>query len=71
MDKKTKSTPMIQILDRLRSYGEFVVRIFGDKIILNTPVERWPTCDCFISFFSTGKFSGLFVDVDYLTLILI
>ena len=56
MDKKTRSKPMTQILDRLRAYGEFVVVIFGDALLLDesTPVEEWPVCDCLCSFSSKG-----------------
>lgn len=31
MDKKTKSPPMKQILDRLRAYGEFDIVVFGNQ----------------------------------------
>lgn len=31
MDKKTRSKPMTQILDRLRAYGEFDIVLFGEK----------------------------------------
>jgi len=56
MDKKTKATPMTQILDRLRSYGEFEIIVFGNKLILDdeVPVEDWPLCDCLICFHSSG-----------------
>ncbi|CAM9999832.1 unnamed protein product, partial [Laminaria digitata] len=30
------------------------VIVFGDKCILEDPVEDWPMCDCIIAFFSTG-----------------
>ncbi|KAJ1698381.1 hypothetical protein LUZ63_006893 [Rhynchospora breviuscula] len=54
MEKKAVSAPMEQILDRLRSFGEFEIIYFGDKVILEEPVERWPICDCLIAFYSTG-----------------
>ncbi|KAK4783978.1 hypothetical protein SAY86_018346 [Trapa natans] len=54
LEKKAFSAPMGQILDRLRAFGEFEVVIFGDKLILEDPVERWPLCDCLIAFYSTG-----------------
>lgn len=56
MDKKTRSKPMTQILDRLRAYGEFQIIIFGDKLILDDtiPVSEWPIVHCLISFTSKG-----------------
>ncbi|XP_031381093.1 inositol hexakisphosphate and diphosphoinositol-pentakisphosphate kinase VIP2-like isoform X1 [Punica granatum] len=54
LEKKAFSAPMGQILDRLQAFGEFEVVIFGDKVILEDPVESWPTCDCLIAFYSNG-----------------
>ncbi|GMH30492.1 hypothetical protein Nepgr_032335 [Nepenthes gracilis] len=54
MDKKASAAPMGHILDRLKSFGEFEIMIFGDKVILHDPVESWPICDCLIAFYSTG-----------------
>ena len=54
MDKKTHAKPMQSLFQRLPP-EEFEVRIFGDDVILNQPVEEWPLCDCLIAFFS-GKF---------------
>ncbi|KAK9090611.1 hypothetical protein Sjap_023788 [Stephania japonica] len=60
MEKKVKcgsdavSGPMKQILDRLQAFGEFVNIYFGDKVILEDPVESWPICDCLIAFHSSG-----------------
>ncbi|XP_027076108.1 inositol hexakisphosphate and diphosphoinositol-pentakisphosphate kinase VIP2-like isoform X3 [Coffea arabica] len=60
MEKKVKcgseafSGPMLQILDRLQAFGEFEIVHFGDKVILEDPVERWPICDCLIAFYSSG-----------------
>lgn len=41
MDKKTRSKPMTQILDRLRAYGEFLIIVFGESLLLDEsiPIE--------------------------------
>ncbi|KAL3813340.1 hypothetical protein ACJIZ3_014608 [Penstemon smallii] len=60
MEKKVKcgseafSAPMLEILERLESFGEFEILYFGDKVILEEPIERWPICECLIAFYSTG-----------------
>ncbi|CAH9088859.1 unnamed protein product [Cuscuta epithymum] len=54
MEKKVFSAPMGHILDRLQSFGEFEVLHFGDNVILESPIESWPICDCLIAFHSTG-----------------
>ncbi|KAL8124465.1 hypothetical protein AgCh_012202 [Apium graveolens] len=54
MEKKVFSGPMGQILDRLQAFGEFKIIHFGDKVILEEPIERWPICDCLIAFYSSG-----------------
>ncbi|PAN28180.1 hypothetical protein PAHAL_5G136600 [Panicum hallii] len=54
MQKKVSCSPMEQILERLRAFGEFEIIIFGDKVILQDPIESWPLCDCLIAFYSSG-----------------
>ena len=56
MDKKTRSKPMTQILDRLRAYGEFIIVMMGDALLLDESrgVHDWPAVDCLISFSSKG-----------------
>ncbi|SOV09832.1 probable VIP1 - actin cytoskeleton organization and biogenesis-related protein [Ustilago sp. UG-2017a] len=54
MDRKARSKPMQNILNRLISTKEFDVTIFGEKVILDEPVHDWPIVDVLISFFSTG-----------------
>ncbi|XP_057770607.1 inositol hexakisphosphate and diphosphoinositol-pentakisphosphate kinase VIP2-like isoform X1 [Salvia miltiorrhiza] len=60
MEKKVKcgseasSAPMLEILERLEAFGEFEIVYFGDKVILEEPIERWPICECLIAFHSTG-----------------
>ncbi|KAF8766151.1 hypothetical protein HU200_007649 [Digitaria exilis] len=54
MEKKVSCSPMEQILERLRAFGEFEIIIFGDEVILQDPVESWPLCDCLIAFYSSG-----------------
>ncbi|KAL1205942.1 Inositol hexakisphosphate and diphosphoinositol-pentakisphosphate kinase VIP2 [Cardamine amara subsp. amara] len=54
MEKKVFSAPMGQIMDRIQAFGEFEIIHFGDKVILDDPVESWPICDCLIAFHSSG-----------------
>ncbi|XP_056599934.1 inositol hexakisphosphate and diphosphoinositol-pentakisphosphate kinase 2 isoform X3 [Triplophysa dalaica] len=54
MMKKSKSKPMTQILERLCKFEYITVVIFPEDVILNDPVEKWPLCDCLISFHSKG-----------------
>ncbi|XP_041795804.1 inositol hexakisphosphate and diphosphoinositol-pentakisphosphate kinase 2 isoform X6 [Chelmon rostratus] len=54
MTKKSKSKPMTQILERLCKFDYITVVIFPEEVILEEPVEKWPLCDCLISFHSKG-----------------
>ncbi|XP_047451733.1 inositol hexakisphosphate and diphosphoinositol-pentakisphosphate kinase 2 isoform X3 [Mugil cephalus] len=54
MMKKSKSKPMTQILERLCKFDYIDVVIFPEEVILEQPVEKWPLCDCLISFHSKG-----------------
>ncbi|KAG7271749.1 hypothetical protein CRUP_032652 [Coryphaenoides rupestris] len=54
MMKKSKSKPMTQILERLCKFEFITVVIFPEEAILNEAVEKWPLCDCLISFHSKG-----------------
>ncbi|XP_032367950.1 inositol hexakisphosphate and diphosphoinositol-pentakisphosphate kinase 2 isoform X9 [Etheostoma spectabile] len=54
MMKKSKSKPMTQILERLCKFEYITVVIFPEDAILNEPVDKWPLCDCLISFHSKG-----------------
>lgn len=56
MMKKSKSKPMTQILERLCRFEYITVVIFPEDVILNEPVDKWPLCDCLISFHSKGMF---------------
>lgn len=53
MDKKARSKPMAEILSRLDE-TLFEVVFFGDKAILESPVEEWPICEVLIAFYSKG-----------------
>lgn len=55
MMKKSKSKPMTEILERLCKFDYINMVIFPEEVILEEPVEKWPLCDCLISFHSKGK----------------
>ena len=54
MDKKARSKAMLEILTRMEKFVEFEIIVFGDDVILNQPVERWPKVDALLSWFSDG-----------------
>ncbi|XP_052863923.1 inositol hexakisphosphate and diphosphoinositol-pentakisphosphate kinase isoform X5 [Anopheles cruzii] len=54
MSKKSQSKPMKEILTRLQEFEYIRMVVLGEEIILNEPVDRWPQCDCLISFHSKG-----------------
>ncbi|XP_040826140.1 inositol hexakisphosphate and diphosphoinositol-pentakisphosphate kinase 1 isoform X3 [Ochotona curzoniae] len=58
MTKKSKSKPMTQILERLCRFDYLTVIILGEDVILNEPVENWPSCHCLISFHSKANVFG-------------
>ncbi|XP_042884198.1 inositol hexakisphosphate and diphosphoinositol-pentakisphosphate kinase 2-like isoform X2 [Penaeus japonicus] len=54
MEKKSRSKPMKEILSRLEEFEFLRPVIFPEEVILKEPVEKWPICDCLISFHSKG-----------------
>ncbi|XP_071034280.1 inositol hexakisphosphate and diphosphoinositol-pentakisphosphate kinase isoform X5 [Parasteatoda tepidariorum] len=54
MSKKSQSKPMKEILTRLEEFEYLKTVVFPEEVILNEPVEKWPLCDCLISFHSKG-----------------
>lgn len=55
MTKKSNSKPMTEILERLCKFDYIDVVVFPEDVILEEPVEKWPLCDCLISFHSKGR----------------
>ena len=45
---------MMNILSRMREHDYVEIIMFSDDVILNSPIEHWPVCDCLIAFFSKG-----------------
>ncbi|XP_055948805.1 inositol hexakisphosphate and diphosphoinositol-pentakisphosphate kinase-like isoform X3 [Argiope bruennichi] len=54
MEKKSQSKPMKEILTRLEEFEYLKTVVIPEDVILNEPVEKWPICDCLISFHSKG-----------------
>ena len=46
---------MGEIVKRIKMFDFVEVEIFDENQILNDPVEKWPLCDCLISFHSKVK----------------
>eukprot|EP01063_Lacrimia_lanifica_P034843 TRINITY_DN6533_c0_g2_i1.p1 TRINITY_DN6533_c0_g2~~TRINITY_DN6533_c0_g2_i1.p1 ORF type:complete len:847 (+),score=377.97 TRINITY_DN6533_c0_g2_i1:43-2583(+) len=53
-DKKQKSQPMQEFLNRIRASGNFDITCFPENMIQDAPVDDWPKVDCCIPFFSAG-----------------
>ncbi|XP_033823768.1 inositol hexakisphosphate and diphosphoinositol-pentakisphosphate kinase 1 isoform X4 [Periophthalmus magnuspinnatus] len=54
MTKKSRSKPMVQILERLCRFDFIQVTVFPEDVILEQPPENWPLCDVLVSFHSKG-----------------
>ncbi|KDN43793.1 hypothetical protein K437DRAFT_274814 [Tilletiaria anomala UBC 951] len=56
MDRKARSKPMQNILNRMLANKDLDIQIiiFGDKALVDDPPSAWPIVDVLISFFSTG-----------------
>ncbi|XP_055012016.1 inositol hexakisphosphate and diphosphoinositol-pentakisphosphate kinase 2 isoform X4 [Boleophthalmus pectinirostris] len=54
MTKKSRSKPMVQILERLCRFEFIQVSVFPEDVILEQPPENWPLCDVLVSFHSKG-----------------
>uniref|UniRef100_A0A673YAX6 Inositol hexakisphosphate and diphosphoinositol-pentakisphosphate kinase n=1 Tax=Salmo trutta TaxID=8032 RepID=A0A673YAX6_SALTR len=65
MMKKSKSKPMTQIMERLCKFEYITVVIFPEEVILNQPVDKWPLCDCLVSFHSKGTNQRTYVHPPY------
>ena len=55
MARKVGSKPMKAIMAKmLELYGQLIeFLVFDERVILDSPVEQWPLCDCLISFYAT------------------
>jgi hypothetical protein len=45
---------MSAIIGKLKAFEEFIIVVINQDTMLNMPAEKWPQCDCLLSFFSTG-----------------
>uniref|UniRef100_A0A1I7ZMN2 Inositol hexakisphosphate and diphosphoinositol-pentakisphosphate kinase n=1 Tax=Steinernema glaseri TaxID=37863 RepID=A0A1I7ZMN2_9BILA len=55
MRRKATSKPMRAIMSKiLEYYSDYMdIVVFPEEVILHEPVEKWPLCDCLISFHSS------------------
>ncbi|KAK0426672.1 hypothetical protein QR680_009837 [Steinernema hermaphroditum] len=55
MRRKATSKPMRAIMSKiLEYYSDYMdIIVFPEEVILQEPVEKWPLCDCLISFHSS------------------
>ncbi|CAJ0593139.1 unnamed protein product [Cylicocyclus nassatus] len=55
MNRKATSKPMRAIMSKIVDYYKDWLEyfVFPESVILHEPVDRWPLCDCLISFHST------------------
>lgn len=55
MQRKANSKPMKAIMQKILEFYQdwlsFI--IFPEDVIMNEPVEKWPLCDCLVSFHAT------------------
>uniref|UniRef100_A0AAV2L3P0 Inositol hexakisphosphate and diphosphoinositol-pentakisphosphate kinase n=1 Tax=Knipowitschia caucasica TaxID=637954 RepID=A0AAV2L3P0_KNICA len=54
MTKKSRSKPMVEILERLCGFHFIHVCVFPEDVILEQEPETWPLCDVLVSFHSKG-----------------
>ena len=53
-EKKARSKPMREIVQRLEATGQFVAVVFTDEVLLKCPIDQWPRVDALIAFYSAG-----------------
>ena len=44
MESKAKSKAMTAILQRMNANSDYNIVFFGDEVIIEQPVEKWPLC---------------------------
>jgi len=45
---------MQNILTRIKERDYIEIVTFPEEVILESPIEDWPVCDCLIAFYSKG-----------------